>query len=51
MDLLTTILHEEGHVLGLPDLDPSLNPADVMTAALPPGVRHLPRPGEAGSSP
>jgi hypothetical protein len=50
MDLLTVILHEEGHALGLGDL-PAAGSADVMAATLFPGVRRLPRAGEANSSP
>ena len=49
MDLLTAVLHEEGHALGLPDLNPVLYPDDVMTETLSPGLRRLPRPGEAGT--
>jgi hypothetical protein len=48
MDLLTVILHEEGHALGLPDLRPSTSMGDVMTESLSPGLRRVPRPGEAG---
>jgi hypothetical protein len=47
MDLLTTVLHEEGHALGLPDLNPSVSMGDVMTESLSPGLRRLPHPGEA----
>jgi hypothetical protein len=47
MDLLTTILHEEGHVIGLGDLNSSAYPNDVMTGTLPTGTRRLPRVGEA----
>jgi hypothetical protein len=39
MDLLTTVVHEMGHVLGLPDLDPASDPAQLMTGTLPAGVR------------
>jgi hypothetical protein len=49
MDLLTAVVHEEGHALGLPDLNPSLYPDDVMTGTLSPGIRRLPLPGEAGT--
>ena len=49
MDLLTAVLHEEGHALGLPDLNPAVYPNDVMTGTLNLGVRRLPLPGEATS--
>jgi hypothetical protein len=42
MDLLTTVMHELGHVLGLPDVSPLLDPNDLMDLTLPTGVRHLP---------
>jgi hypothetical protein len=42
MDLLTVVLHEMGHVLGMPDL-PADDPADpLMDETLAPGVRRLP---------
>jgi hypothetical protein len=41
-DLLTVVMHEMGHTLGLNDLDPSQSPADLMTETLPTGVRRLP---------
>jgi hypothetical protein len=41
-DLLTVVLHELGHVLGLGDLDPTVTPDDLMTETLPSGVRRLP---------
>jgi hypothetical protein len=41
MDLLTTVLHEMGHLLGSVDHDPNANPSDVMDAVLGPGVRRL----------
>ncbi len=31
IDLLAAVLHEEGHALGLPDLNPTLYPGDIMT--------------------
>ena len=37
MDLLTVVEHELGHVLGLNDLDASLN--DLMSSTLSDGVR------------
>ena len=39
MDLLTVVMHELGHELGLPDLDPATHPGDVMAEGLAPGVR------------
>ncbi len=40
MDLLTTLEHEMGHVLGLPDQ--SSQPSDLMYDSLLPGVRKAP---------
>jgi len=40
IDLLTVIVHEMGHLLGLPDL--SANSHDVMADALPPSLRRTP---------
>ncbi len=40
MDLLTVVLHELGHVLGLPDLDPS--PGSLMSGTLGTGLRREP---------
>ena len=42
MDLLTAVMHEFGHVLGLDDLDPLGHDHGLMAAALPTGVRKLP---------
>lgn len=42
MDLLTTVMHEIGHVFGYGDIDPEINPTDIMSGALETGVRHLP---------
>jgi len=39
MDLLTAVMHEMGHVLGLADL---VGEDDLMAGVLQPGVRHLP---------
>ncbi len=41
MDLLTVVLHELGHVLGWEDLDPRVNPDELMAETLPAGVRRL----------
>lgn len=41
-DLLSTIMHEMGHELGLIDLSPNENVDDVMRATLPLGVRFSP---------
>lgn len=41
IDLLTVVLHELGHVLGLEDLDPEDNPDDLMNPTLNTGVRRL----------
>jgi Ca2+-binding RTX toxin-like protein len=42
MDLLTVVMHELGHLLGLDDINTEVNPADLMDATLPAGVRRLP---------
>ncbi len=42
IDLLTTVTHEFGHILGLDDLDPLGHDHGLMAAALPTGVRRLP---------
>jgi sugar lactone lactonase YvrE len=39
MDLLTVVMHELGHELGLSDLDPATHPGDLMAEGLAPGVR------------
>ena len=41
-DLLTVVMHELGHVLGLNDLNPAEFPADLMAETLATGVRRLP---------
>jgi len=41
VDLLSTVIHEFGHVLGVGHLD-STQPADVMSESLLPGIRRLP---------
>jgi hypothetical protein len=42
VDLLTMVMHELGHELGLDDLDPTNSPAELMTGTLVPGLRRLP---------
>ncbi|MGF6429211.1 cadherin domain-containing protein [Bradyrhizobium elkanii] len=42
LDLLTTVVHELGHVLGLPDLTSSSNATDLMYIGLADGERRLP---------
>jgi hypothetical protein len=39
IDLLTVVMHELGHELGLSDLDAATHPGDVMAEGLAPGVR------------
>jgi hypothetical protein len=39
MDLLTAIMHEMGHVLGLDDLDDSHHDVELMTESLATGRR------------
>jgi hypothetical protein len=39
MDLLTTVLHEMGHLAGLPDEGGAAAGSDLMADALSPGVR------------
>ena len=41
-DLLTVLMHELGHTLGLKDLNSAPSHADVMAGTLPAGVRRLP---------
>ena len=42
IDLLTVVMHEMGHELGLPDLDPQSDPTSLMDGQLATGVRRLP---------
>jgi PKD repeat protein len=42
IDLLTVLMHEMGHVLGLPDVSAGIDPTRLMTGILPTGVRRLP---------
>jgi hypothetical protein len=39
MDLLTAVLHEMGHLVGRPDLDPRAYPDSLMADLLATGVR------------
>jgi len=41
VDLLTVVLHELGHEIGMSDLDPSLAGNDLMSASLAPGVQRI----------
>ena len=41
-DLLTTVMHEIGHVVGLDDLDPSIYSGDLMSGSIETGIRRLP---------
>jgi hypothetical protein len=41
VDLLTVVMHELGHVLGLEDLDPDAHADDLMAATLAPGTRRV----------
>ncbi len=41
-DLLTVVMHELGHTLGLSDLDPTTSPTDLMAETLATGARRLP---------
>jgi hypothetical protein len=42
MDLLTVVMHEMGHLLGLDDMAPSTQPVQVMTDVLAAGTRLRP---------
>ncbi|MCA9070890.1 MAG: FG-GAP repeat protein, partial [Planctomycetaceae bacterium] len=43
VDLLTVVLHEFAHVLGLPDLDSSEDPQNLMADRITPGLRRFVR--------
>jgi hypothetical protein len=45
-DLLTVVMHELGHTIGLDSLDPTAAPHDLMTATLDVGTRRLPAAGD-----
>jgi hypothetical protein len=49
MDLLSVVAHEMGHVIL--NMEESTAPDDVMTEALPEGVRRLPTPADLGRVP
>ena len=40
MDLLTTVMHELGHILGDSDLNPQSYPDELMSGTLRTGERH-----------
>jgi hypothetical protein len=42
MDLLTVVSHELGHLLGLPDLDPTTHAGDLMASRLSVGIQRSP---------
>ena len=42
MDLLSVVVHEFGHILGLPDLTVATSPSSIMTSTLAPNVQRLP---------
>ncbi|CAB5137262.1 hypothetical protein D3OALGB2SA_4008 [Olavius algarvensis associated proteobacterium Delta 3] len=42
IDLLTVLMHEMGHIMGLPDVPAGIDPSRLMTGILPAGVRRLP---------
>jgi hypothetical protein len=45
-DLLTVVMHELGHVIGLDSIDPAVAPHDLMTATLSTGTRRLAVPAD-----
>jgi len=44
VDLLTVVMHELGHELGMADVDGTVAVGDLMAETLTPGVRRLPLP-------
>jgi hypothetical protein len=48
-DLLTVVMHELGHTLGLPDLSSGLYANDLMTETVAVGVRRLPSPADVAA--
>jgi hypothetical protein len=46
VDLLSVVMHELGHVLGFPSIDPASAGHDWMTATLGTGTRRLPDPAQ-----
>ncbi|MDL5056227.1 Ig-like domain-containing protein [Geitlerinema calcuttense] len=51
MDLLTAIMHEYGHILGLDDAPSAANPHALMVETLPTGTRRFPLAHMAGDKP
>jgi uncharacterized protein (DUF2141 family) len=49
VDLLTVVLHELGHVIGLDDLPSSADSNDLMSDSLAPGTRRLPTGSTSGT--
>ena len=43
VDLLTTVSHEMGHILGLPDVANAAEPDDLMDISIATGVRRIPQ--------
>ncbi|MBY0526820.1 MAG: hypothetical protein K2R98_25735, partial [Gemmataceae bacterium] len=48
VDLLTVVMHEMGHALGLPDLPGAGNASDLMAESLAAGLRRAPLPSDIG---
>ena len=50
-DLLTVVMHELGHVIGMGDVPNALAPGNLMDTVLPLGVRRLPADGGVTTAP